>query len=143
MKKIIGVLLTSLSLVTLSSCNKTNEANTSTTNTTTTDSISSYQEYDNPFNMIGIGGFGYAGSFEILGPIEGSDVGEDLIITVENATSLVGNATGKLKLTIDGFGAVEADVINILNVIICCYIGCSDYASASCRCPCNCISGSA
>ena len=39
-------------------------------------------------------------------------VGEDLIITVENATSLVGNATGKLKLTIDGFGAVEADVIN-------------------------------
>ncbi len=80
MKKIIGVLLTSLSLVTLSSCNKTNEATTSTTNTTTTDVISSYQEYDNPFNMIGIGGFGYAGSFEILGPIEGSDVGEDLII---------------------------------------------------------------
>lgn len=81
MKKIIGVLLTSLSLFTLSSCNKTNEATTtSTTNTTTTDVISSYQEYDNPFNMISIGGFGYAGSFEILGPIEGSDVGENLII---------------------------------------------------------------
>ena len=80
MKKIIGVLLTSLSFFTLSSCNKTNEATTSTTNTTTTDVISSYQEYDNPFNMIGIGGFGYAGSFEILGPIEGSDVGENLII---------------------------------------------------------------
>ena len=40
-----------------------------------------------------------------------------MIITVGNATSLVGNATGKLDLIIDGFGTVEATVINGVAVI--------------------------
>ena len=44
-------------------------------------------------------------------------VGEDLIIVVENATSLVGKATGKLDLIIDGFGTVEANVIDGVAVI--------------------------
>ena len=39
-------------------------------------------------------------------------VGEDLTITVYNATSIVDNASGKLKLIIGGFGTVEATVIN-------------------------------
>ena len=44
-------------------------------------------------------------------------VGDDLVITVDNATSLVGKATGKLNLTIGGFGTVEANVINGVAVI--------------------------
>ena len=44
-------------------------------------------------------------------------IGEDLIITVENATSLVDKATGKLNLTIDNFGIIEANVVNGIAVI--------------------------
>lgn len=44
-------------------------------------------------------------------------IGEDLTIIVGNSSSLVANASGKLNLTIDGFGTVEADVVNGIAVI--------------------------
>ena len=44
-------------------------------------------------------------------------IGEDLIIIIKNTTSIVDNATGKLELTIDGWGTVEGDVINGVVII--------------------------